>query len=67
MSKTDRLLMCRWAFTGLTHIMIEGPFVFTPDFFKKENPNFFDEVCKFLPASPGKRIIQSEYIVDELK
>ncbi|PWZ11561.1 hypothetical protein Zm00014a_020768 [Zea mays] len=46
LSKTDRLLMCWWAFTGLTHIMIEGPFVFTPDFFKKENPNFFDEVWK---------------------
>jgi cholestenol Delta-isomerase len=47
LAKTDRLLMCWWAFTGLTHIIIEGPFVFTPNFFKKENPNFFDEVCKF--------------------
>ncbi|CAO2207666.1 unnamed protein product [Urochloa humidicola] len=46
LSKTDRLLMCWWAFTGLTHIMIEGPFVFTPNFFEKENPNFFDEVWK---------------------
>ncbi|KAF8724011.1 hypothetical protein HU200_021017 [Digitaria exilis] len=46
LSKTDRLLMCWWAFTGLTHILIEGPFVFTPNFFKKENPNFFDEVWK---------------------
>jgi hypothetical protein len=36
--------------------MIEGPFVFTPDFFKKENPNFFDEVCKFLPAYPRKKL-----------
>jgi cholestenol delta-isomerase len=39
--------MCWWAFTGLTHLLIEGPFVFTPDFFTKSNPNFFDEVCKF--------------------
>ncbi|TVU22341.1 hypothetical protein EJB05_32030, partial [Eragrostis curvula] len=46
LSKTDRLLMCWWAFTGLTHILIEGPFVFTPNFFQKENPNFFDEVWK---------------------
>lgn len=46
LSKADRLLMCWWAFTGLTHIIIEGPFVFTPDFFTKHNPNFFDEVWK---------------------
>lgn len=50
LSKADRLLMCWWAFTGLTHIIIEGPFVFTPDFFTKHNPNFFDEVCK-LPTT----------------
>jgi cholestenol delta-isomerase len=43
--------MCWWAFTGLTHILIEGPFVFTPDFFSKNNPNFFDEVCKLQLAS----------------
>jgi cholestenol delta-isomerase len=41
--------MCWWAFTGLTHILIEGPFVFTPDFFSKTNPNYFDEVCKSPP------------------
>nr|CAB3472583.1 unnamed protein product [Digitaria exilis] len=46
LSKTDRLLMCWWAFTGLTHIIIEGTFVFAPSFFKKENPNYFDEVWK---------------------
>ncbi|KAL6850211.1 hypothetical protein ACP4OV_020838 [Aristida adscensionis] len=46
LSKTDRLLMCWWAFTGLTHIIIEGTFVFAPDFFRKENPNYFDEVWK---------------------
>ncbi|KAL6850206.1 hypothetical protein ACP4OV_020833 [Aristida adscensionis] len=46
LSRTDRLLMCWWAFTGLTHIIIEGTFVFAPDFFRKENPNYFDEVWK---------------------
>ncbi|GJN37750.1 hypothetical protein PR202_gb26736 [Eleusine coracana subsp. coracana] len=46
LSKMDRLLMCWWAFTGLTHILIEGPFVFRPDFFKRENPDYFDEVWK---------------------
>jgi cholestenol delta-isomerase len=38
--------MCWWAFTGLTHIVLEGPFLFTPDFFSKEKPNYFDDLCK---------------------
>lgn len=52
LSKTDRMLMCWWAFTGLTHIIIEGTFVFNPGFFKNESPNYFDEVCMFLPPLP---------------
>ncbi|XP_044365903.1 probable 3-beta-hydroxysteroid-Delta(8),Delta(7)-isomerase [Triticum aestivum] len=43
-SKADHVLLCWWAFTGLTHILIEGPFVFTPNFFAKGSPNYFDEV-----------------------
>jgi len=54
--------MCWWAFTGLTHILIEGPFVFTPNFFKKENPNFFDELCKLLPASPTAIIVPNQNV-----
>ncbi|KAF0932061.1 hypothetical protein E2562_007864 [Oryza meyeriana var. granulata] len=46
LSKTDCLLMCWWAFTGLTHIIIEGTFVFAPKFFSNQNPSFFDEVWK---------------------
>ncbi|XP_047062522.1 probable 3-beta-hydroxysteroid-Delta(8),Delta(7)-isomerase [Lolium rigidum] len=46
LSKVDRLLMCWWAFTGLTHLVVEGSFVFTPDFFSKENPSYFDESMK---------------------
>lgn len=34
-SKIDRWLMCWWAFTGLTHIIVEGYFAFTPNFYKK--------------------------------
>lgn len=34
-SKTERLLMCWWAYTGLTHIILEGYFVFSPEFYKK--------------------------------
>ncbi|KAM3206996.1 hypothetical protein ACQJBY_062280 [Aegilops geniculata] len=47
-SKADRVLMCWWAFTGLTHILIEGPFLFTPNFLAKGNLNYFDEVSKSL-------------------
>ncbi|XP_040384805.1 probable 3-beta-hydroxysteroid-Delta(8),Delta(7)-isomerase isoform X1 [Oryza brachyantha] len=46
LSKTDRWLMCWWAFTGLTHIIIEGTFVFAPKFFANQNPSYFDEVWK---------------------
>lgn len=42
----DRLLICWWAFTGLTHMVLEGYFVFTPDFYKKTSPIFLAEVWK---------------------
>lgn len=40
--------MCWWAFTGLTHIILEGYFAFTPDFYKVNSPHYLAEVCKFL-------------------
>lgn len=46
LSKTERLLMCWWAFTGLTHIIIEGYFVFSPEFYKKKSPFYLAEVWK---------------------
>ncbi|XP_047053470.1 probable 3-beta-hydroxysteroid-Delta(8),Delta(7)-isomerase [Lolium rigidum] len=46
LSKVDRLLMCWWAFTGLTHLVMEGPYVFTPGLYSKSNTNYFDEVWK---------------------
>ncbi|KAG2268819.1 hypothetical protein Bca52824_063374 [Brassica carinata] len=33
-SQLDKLLMCWWAFTGLTHMVLEGYFVFSPSFSK---------------------------------
>lgn len=48
LSKIDRLLMCWWAFTGLTHIIIEGYFVFSPEFYKKKTPFYLAAVCKLL-------------------
>ncbi|PNY00208.1 putative 3-beta-hydroxysteroid-delta(8)delta(7)-isomerase-like protein [Trifolium pratense] len=38
-TKVDRLLIFWWAFTGLTHMILEGYFVFTPEFFK-DNTSF---------------------------
>ncbi|XP_047053476.1 probable 3-beta-hydroxysteroid-Delta(8),Delta(7)-isomerase [Lolium rigidum] len=46
LSKADRLLMCWWAFTGVTHVLFQGFFLFTPDFFTRNNPNYFDELWK---------------------
>lgn len=49
-SKTDRMLMCWWAFTGLTHIILEGYFAFSPEFYKTKSPFYLAEVCKFSPV-----------------
>ncbi|KAJ8633991.1 hypothetical protein MRB53_027327 [Persea americana] len=45
-SKTDRMLMCWWAFTGLTHIILEGYFAFSPEFYKTKSPFYLAEVWK---------------------
>ncbi|XP_058096165.1 probable 3-beta-hydroxysteroid-Delta(8),Delta(7)-isomerase, partial [Magnolia sinica] len=45
-SKTDRVLMCWWAFTGLTHIILEGYFAFSPNFYKEKSPFYLAEVWK---------------------
>ncbi|KAL6563503.1 hypothetical protein OROGR_002462 [Orobanche gracilis] len=42
-SKVDRLLMCWWIFTGLTHIILEGYFAFSPEFYKEETPHYLAE------------------------
>lgn len=44
--KIDRVLMCWWAFTGLTHIILEGYFVFSPEFYKDKTVNYIAEVCE---------------------
>lgn len=46
LQKIDRLLMCWWLFTGLTHMVLEGYFVFSPEFYKEKTPNYFAEVWK---------------------
>ncbi|CAN1848055.1 Probable 3-beta-hydroxysteroid-Delta(8),Delta(7)-isomerase [Linum perenne] len=44
--KLDRLLMCWWAFTGLTHLILEGYFAFAPEFYKDKSGFFLAEVWK---------------------
>ncbi|XP_028774072.1 probable 3-beta-hydroxysteroid-Delta(8),Delta(7)-isomerase [Neltuma alba] len=46
LTKIDRVLMCWWAFTGLTHIILEGYFVFSPEFYKDKTANYLAEVWK---------------------
>ena len=43
-SKLDRWLMCWWAFTGLTHLILEGYFVFAPEFYKDKTAWYPAEV-----------------------
>ncbi|KAK4740742.1 hypothetical protein SAY87_024330 [Trapa incisa] len=38
--------MCWWAFTGLTHMILEGYFVFSPDFYKNPSGFYLAEVWK---------------------
>ncbi|GMY26687.1 probable 3-beta-hydroxysteroid-Delta(8),Delta(7) -isomerase [Fagus crenata] len=44
--KIDRWLMCWWAFTGLTHMILEGYFVFSPEFYKDKTGFYLAEVWK---------------------
>ncbi|PSR83480.1 3-beta-hydroxysteroid-Delta(8),Delta(7)-isomerase [Actinidia chinensis var. chinensis] len=44
--KIDRLLMCWWLFTGLTHMILEGYFVFSPEFYKEKTACYLAEVWK---------------------
>ncbi|KAF8053647.1 hypothetical protein N665_1387s0005 [Sinapis alba] len=45
-TQLDKLLMCWWAFTGLTHLVLEGYFVFSPEFFKDNTSCYLAEVWK---------------------
>ncbi|XP_038881035.1 probable 3-beta-hydroxysteroid-Delta(8),Delta(7)-isomerase [Benincasa hispida] len=45
-AKIERLLMCWWIFTGLTHMVLEGYFVFSPEFYKDKTSFYLAEVWK---------------------
>ncbi|PKI65623.1 hypothetical protein CRG98_014016 [Punica granatum] len=38
--------MCWWAFTGLSHMILEGYFVFSPEFYKNSSGFYLAEVWK---------------------
>ncbi|KAJ0101303.1 hypothetical protein Patl1_05634 [Pistacia atlantica] len=44
-SKIDRWLMCWWAFTGLTHLILEGYFAFSPEFYKDKSGCYLAELA----------------------
>ncbi|CAN7098999.1 hypothetical protein BRARA_F01429 [Brassica rapa] len=45
-AKLHKLLMCWWAFSGLTHLVLEGYFVFSPEFFKDNTSSYLAQVWK---------------------
>ncbi|XP_074274021.1 putative 3-beta-hydroxysteroid-Delta(8),Delta(7)-isomerase [Silene latifolia] len=45
-TKMERLLICWWVFTALIHIIVEGYFVFAPEFFKDKTGNYLAEIWK---------------------
>ena len=50
-TKVDRLLMCWWAFTGITHLIVEGYFAFSPEFYKEKTGFYLAEVCESFNCS----------------
>lgn len=53
--------MCWWIFTGLTHMVLEGYFVFSPEFYKDKTRFYLAEVCKFLTFC---QLVQSLPLID---
>ncbi|CAN1848057.1 Probable 3-beta-hydroxysteroid-Delta(8),Delta(7)-isomerase [Linum perenne] len=58
--KLDRLLMCWWAFTGLTHLILEGYFAFAPEFYKDKSGFFLAEVCDSRYAARDSGVVSVE-------
>ncbi|KMT02771.1 hypothetical protein BVRB_8g193590 [Beta vulgaris subsp. vulgaris] len=45
-TKFEKLLICWFTFTGLIHMVVEGYFVFSPDFYKDKTGFYFAEIWK---------------------
>ncbi|XP_077251586.1 putative 3-beta-hydroxysteroid-Delta(8),Delta(7)-isomerase [Tasmannia lanceolata] len=62
-SKIDRILMCWWAFTGLTHTVVEGYFVFSPEFYKDKSCFFLAEVWKEYSKGDSRYVARDPSVV----
>ncbi|KAL7174333.1 hypothetical protein ACSBR2_033571 [Camellia fascicularis] len=63
LSTTDRLLMCWFIFTGLTHIIFEGYFVFSPQFYKDKTGFFIAEVWKEYSKGDSRYALRESNVV----
>uniref|UniRef100_A0A0C9RRV1 TSA: Wollemia nobilis Ref_Wollemi_Transcript_16932_919 transcribed RNA sequence n=1 Tax=Wollemia nobilis TaxID=56998 RepID=A0A0C9RRV1_9CONI len=62
-STIDRFLMCWWAFTGLTHMILEGYFVFAPDFYKLKSSVYLAEVWKEYSKGDSRYVARDSAVV----
>ncbi|GLJ22183.1 hypothetical protein SUGI_0416860 [Cryptomeria japonica] len=59
----DRFLMCWWAFTGLTHIVLGGYFIFSPDFYKLKSPVYLAEVLKEYSKGDSRYVARNSAVL----
>ncbi|GAA0139364.1 isomerase [Lithospermum erythrorhizon] len=62
-SKVDRLLMCWWVFTGLTHMVLEGYFVFSPNFYREKVPRYLAEVWKEYSKGDSRYVARDSAVI----
>lgn len=62
-TKVDRLLIFWWAFTGLTHLILEGYFVFAPEFFKDNTGFYLAEVWKEYSKGDSRYVARDAAVV----
>ncbi|KAK7385178.1 hypothetical protein VNO78_30890 [Psophocarpus tetragonolobus] len=62
-TKIDTLLMSWWALTGLTHLVIEGYFVFSPELFKDDTGFWLAEVWKEFSKADSRYVGRDTGIV----
>ncbi|KAF7813795.1 putative 3-beta-hydroxysteroid-Delta(8),Delta(7)-isomerase [Senna tora] len=55
--------MCWWAFTGLTHFIVEGYFVFSPEFTKDKTANYLAEVWKEYSKGDSRYVARDAAVV----
>ncbi|KAF3795343.1 putative 3-beta-hydroxysteroid-Delta(8) delta(7)-isomerase [Nymphaea thermarum] len=63
LSRAERGIMCWWAFTGLTHIIMEGYFAFTPDYYKKMPATYLSDAWKEYSKSDSRYPARNSAVV----